>query len=167
MAKSAKATKKPRKCDWLTRAELARAFGLTETGLKKSVLPLVAPSHVRTERCRSGSRLLYYGRGVIEAWAAKQAARHRKPDPLESAAGPAAERYRAAKADMAEMDRDHRLGELVPTALLRECHSVFSSILQRTGDALQRTCGPDAHRIFEEGLDEALAGVKKFLRSFG
>ncbi len=81
----------------------------------------------------------------------------RADDPLLLAAGtsPALERYREERAALAKYERLRREGELIPRERIREGLNRIAAILRGVGESLQRQYGPDAHKLLEEGLDEA------------
>jgi len=76
---------------------------------------------------------------------------------------PGLERYRNAKADLAEMDRDVRRGHLVPMAELEPVLTSFASVIRGTGDNLQRKFGPDAAEMLNAGVSEAVGTIESFL----
>lgn len=62
------------------------------------------------------------------------------------------ERYRSAKADMAEMDRDVRRGSHVPLDELQEFLSRYSSVIRGATAQLRRRFGNDPADLIEERL---------------
>jgi len=66
---------------------------------------------------------------------------------------PAMERYRAARASLAELKLEERKGTLLSREDARERLSRLATIMRATGDHLQRECGPKALAIWDEGLD--------------
>ncbi len=50
---------------WLTKKALAAVFDVNQSYLDREIRQFIRPEHVR----RARGRLLFYGRGVIEAWA--------------------------------------------------------------------------------------------------
>ena len=69
---------------------------------------------------------------------------------------PGLERYREAKADMAEMERDERNHSLISRDELREGWTLIAGVLRRAGESLGRQHGEDAQAIMDDALDDAL-----------
>jgi len=68
---------------------------------------------------------------------------------------PALERWRAAKADLADLDLAERRRQLVPREQIHTLLGQIANLLRSAGDDLQRHHGPDAHAILDEALDDA------------
>lgn len=77
-------------------------------------------------------------------------------DPLLSTGGdsPALERYRAARAAMAELDLKERQGELVARRFVLDHWNCIGGALRNFGVDLQRQFGRDAFDLWEQTLDE-------------
>lgn len=77
-------------------------------------------------------------------------------DPLlaDGADSPGLERYRLAKAALAELDLAERQHQLVSVERLREQLLRWAVILKRLGQRVQKRWGPDAHRAIEDALGE-------------
>lgn len=86
-------------------------------------------------------------------------------DPLMVAGGnsPALERYRAARADMAELERDRIRGDLVRVAVIMETLRPFLTVLRRAGEQLRLKCGNDAVEIFNDSIQAASDHVAKLI----
>lgn len=69
--------------------------------------------------------------------------------------GPALERLREEKFRLAQLDRRERESQLLPRDAVHERLALVASILRRAGETLARRCGPEAHQILNEALDEA------------
>lgn len=84
-------------------------------------------------------------------------------DPLLSGAdSPALERYRAARADLAEMDAAERRGQLVNMEEFFGWHSNEVSLpIRRAIEALQTRFGPEAAAIVAKAIDKADAAVER------
>jgi hypothetical protein len=67
---------------------------------------------------------------------------------------PALERFREAKANLAELDLQKRKGELVPRDEIREGLGRFAARIRGAGDLLERQFGPEAAEILREALDD-------------
>ena len=72
---------------------------------------------------------------------------------------PALERYRLAKAKHAELDLEHRRGELIDVGKCRDVLAKWASVLRRSGDRIARV-SPDGSRMLGEALDECQTIVK-------
>jgi hypothetical protein len=67
--------------------------------------------------------------------------------------GPSLERWRAAKAELAEMEVQERRGNLIPRAIVHQSFAIEASLHRTCGAQLQKQFGPEAHDIFNEMLD--------------
>lgn len=72
---------------------------------------------------------------------------------------PGLERYRLAKAEMAELDLASRRRDLVDREALVDMLRRFFDGLRKTSEALRRRFGEEAAGVFERGRREAEAGV--------
>lgn len=79
-------------------------------------------------------------------------------DPLMLGGGqsPALERYRAARATLAELERDERQGKLISRDELRDGWTLIAGVLRRAGESLTRQHGAGARAIMDEALDDAM-----------
>lgn len=68
---------------------------------------------------------------------------------------PNLERYRGARADLAELDREQRVGNLVSVEELAPVLLQAAGLIRGAGEKLQRLFGPDAFAIFSEAVDAA------------
>ncbi|MCX7429019.1 MAG: hypothetical protein NTW96_25755 [Planctomycetia bacterium] len=78
---------------------------------------------------------------------------------------PALERYRTARAILAEMEIKKQLGEWIPRDVIHDGITRFTSVLRGVGTILQRSktlTGAEAHQILNEGLDDAEKIVESF-----
>lgn len=152
-----KTTQKPSEVDrgWFTLADCAAAFDMTSQGFHKEIRPLLSPEDVRGEGKKGVTIRL---RGAIDAHAARQVESVRKDaDPmLAGGDSPALERYREAKAGLAEMDLQERQKSHVNLQSLNDALMRFASTIRRAGEALQRRFGNEASEIMNEAIDEAL-----------
>ena len=77
-------------------------------------------------------------------------------DPLlDGESTPALERYRNARAILAEMDIEERSGQLIRRDVAHDNLMLIASLLRGAGVVLQRQFGDEAHTILDEALDEA------------
>ena len=138
---------------WWTRIQMAEMFDLTAGGFQRSIQP-----HIPAEAIKQGEakRLLFNGRAVIEAYAS-----HRKPettsDPeLAGDGSPALERYRAARAEIAEYDLQIRRGDLMARADVHAGLTEAGAILRRKIARLRKAYGDDAAQIITDAVDDML-----------
>ena len=93
----------------------------------------------------------------MKVWAA-ETLRPVRPaeDPLMLTGGPseALERYRAARAAIAELDLKEREGRLVPAGVYMPVMAHLAGILRRAGHRLVREFGNGAGEILNEAIDE-------------
>lgn len=74
---------------------------------------------------------------------------------LADADSPGLERYRLAKAQLAEMDLAEREKTLLPADTVREGVMAIAMAFRQAGETLQRQFGPEAHAILEGAVLEA------------
>jgi len=72
------------------------------------------------------------------------------------------DRYREAKADMAEDERDTRRGQLIPRFDARRIHTMWEHLLRGAGEKLGRKFGSDAQSILNEALDGCVNLIDDF-----
>jgi hypothetical protein len=65
------------------------------------------------------------------------------------------ERYRLARAKLAEMDVLEREGQTIPRDQMHQLLVELVRVIRGAGESLQRQCGPVAHAIHEEAIDAA------------
>lgn len=153
----------PRENDayWLPVAVLARCFAVSPQGFRASILPLVAEG----DRRQAPAGIHIFGRAAIEAWVRRESERQAREiaagDPMLT--GPATseglERYRVARAGLAELELQERLRNLIDRAKAHDLFVRAAHVFRGTGEALGRTFGPDAAKMFNDGLKEAEAAV--------
>lgn len=84
-------------------------------------------------------------------------------DALMQAGGdsPSLERWRASRADLAELDLAERQGELVKIADLEPQLMAAMQLVKRAGERLVREHGNGAGEILGEAVDEAIGEVRR------
>ena len=75
-------------------------------------------------------------------------------DPMSGPSTPALERWRIAKAILAELTVDQRKENLLARAKVHEGLARFAGILRAAGEALGRQYGSDAQAVLDEALDD-------------
>jgi hypothetical protein len=89
-------------------------------------------------------------------------------DDIESGAdSPNLERLRGAKADIAEIERDKRRGELLPRDEMRAGLLGIAGCIRDMGERLEREFGHDARQLLDDALDEARAGIDRLFPESG
>jgi hypothetical protein len=153
---------------WFTLAQMHAAFGVTPQGFASSVRPLLTPEDVKNAGERGAVRIRC--RAAIDAWTARkveqavEAARKGNDPLLVGVDSPELERYRAARADLAEMERDERNGSLIPRQQLEPAFVQYATAIRRAGEGLQRRFGNEAAAMLNEALDDAERIIRQ---SFG
>lgn len=67
---------------------------------------------------------------------------------------PQLERLRAAKADLAEYERDKKLGELAPISEFKSFLVVWSQRLRQAGEVMAKPTCADPHAVFLDALED-------------
>jgi phage terminase Nu1 subunit (DNA packaging protein) len=95
-----------------------------------------------------------------------KALRVQSDDPLlEDGDSPALERYRLAKAKLAELDLETRKGQLIERDKARDIFSRWAVLVRRMGERLAKRFGPDAAATVNETLDSCRAAVVEVVES--
>ncbi|MCX7429053.1 MAG: hypothetical protein NTW96_25930 [Planctomycetia bacterium] len=105
----------------------------------------------------------------LHGFLADNAVKLRAADPrdplLAGDSTPALERYRTARAILAEMEIEQQSGQWIPRDVIHDGLTLFASIIRGIGLTLQRAkslTGPEAHQILEEGLTEGEQVIEGF-----
>ena len=77
---------------------------------------------------------------------------------------PALERYRSARAKLAELDLQERENQLLPLDKVHDALSRLGSIMRLAGETLQRQFGPDALAIIDDALNDYESAIDKWIR---
>ncbi len=88
-------------------------------------------------------------------------------DLLGGDSSPNLEKYRAARARLAELDLLERERSLLRVDVMRDALSRMSSIIRDAGDILQRQFGTEASKILIEALDDAKTEIDAALTHAG
>lgn len=92
-------------------------------------------------------------------WRARNAPSNTSDPLLAGPDTPQLERYRAARADLAELEREERKRNLIDR---EKAHGLFiraAHVFRSTGESLARAYGPEAAKLFNDGLLEAIGIV--------
>lgn len=130
-----------------TKAEVARHFGVSERTVS-TWLNDGCPG----EPAGPGRRG-QYDLTTIAAWRDLRTAQA-GDELMAGPTSPALERYRAARAGLAELDLLERNGTLLDRQKAHEAHARMARILQTLGENLQRHHGPAAQQLLNEALDD-------------
>jgi len=77
---------------------------------------------------------------------------------------PALERYRAARADKAELEAAQLRGLLVEIDVVRPALAIAASIIRRGIDKLERRFGKEAHKTMMDAVDHAEAKMGSLIK---
>lgn len=130
-------------------------------GAAAEVLGLKNPGTVREKRDlpRNGNKT--YSARDLARWMVKQAG-ETTPDPeLGGESSPALERFREARAALAEYDLQIRQGDLMKRADVHEGLSVAASILRRKVARLRKLFGEDAARILADAVEDMMKAIER------
>ena len=143
--------------EWFSRAEMARIFGCTTSNFQQRIKPIVPTASIHEKHGKGGkvTRVWYHGRGVIEAWSANEAMKSGSDDPMVVDTSPELERFRKARASLAELDLEARQGDLMSRTDVHEGLAAVSAIYRRAGQRLRSRFGDEAYQIIDEGWDDA------------
>ena len=150
---------------WVTRLQAAELAGLQGAQFDRAFRELL-PDGAEQGR---GSSLRFDAVAVVTARVERES-RRSAPDPtddplLDGSDSPALERYRLARAKLAERDLSERDGETVKVSVLRPVIRPGLTALRSGGDALRRKFGNEAGDIFNEALDAFGKACEKALGS--
>ena len=155
---------------WLTRQQAADLCGLSTRQFDE----VIRPRAIKAEK-GTGKNLRLSAKAVVAALVAYRV-EQAKPlidptgdDPLLASAmgeSPALERYRLAKAKIAEHDLSEREKALIRADILDEAMRTGLKAFRGTGDRLVRECGNRAAEIFNEGIDEFESTANRVLSHY-
>lgn len=74
---------------------------------------------------------------------------------LAGAVSPSQERYRAARAGLAELELQERLRHLVQVGVIERTFDSFASILRRAAERLEVQFGKEARAVLDQAMDES------------
>lgn len=147
---------------WVSVREMAHLWDCTENYVRRELLPFAGAD----DRQTVGQRLWLRGRAILDAWSDRRRPGRRGEAPqagpgpngdevlFAGSDSPQLERYRAARADLAEMEVLERQGQLIPTTQVETCLASIRQLWRQHGDVVQRQFGQDAARLHNETLAE-------------
>lgn len=139
----------------LTAAEVGWIFGVTHNAVGLWHAEHGCPRHDESMR--------YNLRDVVRwrmEWVKRTADKDADLD-LAGSSSPALERYRTAKAELAELDLQTKRQQLLPRDDIRLMLSRLATIIRGACETLQKLHGPDAKRIMDDALDGFIREVDR------
>jgi hypothetical protein len=137
----------------MSKAEVLKLCGVSDETFRTVIRPMLAADHSRRETSR-GNPLRFFAPAVVAVLVQRAAAADIDDPMLAGDGSPALERYRLARAKLAELDFSQRCGQLVPVADFVGMLGPLSAILRGAGDELGIKYGADAQRLLNDSLDE-------------
>jgi hypothetical protein len=140
---------------WLDRRAGAWLSRLSVERFDAAIRPLIPAEAAK----KSGRRVLLDGRAVIDAIVAHRAQTGTtSEDPLMAGGdSPALERYRAARASLAELELERQRKTHISLSDIETMLNRFASLIRRAGETLQRRFGNDSSDILNTAIDDAEA----------
>ena len=156
-------TAKWRETGWMAMRDILRVFDVTRPVFDQTIRPIVPDAAVRVR----GRNPEFYARAVIEAWALSRlpldddsvmAGKGETPQQVE-----AMERWRAARADIQEMNRDRLAGLLIPRDEVHRAFGIAAGHIRHSSEACCESCRACVHG----GLDDASVEMERQLTGGG
>jgi len=148
--------------NWVKVAALAAVFGITPQRIHGIIKEL--PAEAVRLAVKRGEPTWINGPAFVSWWV-ERAVQRRRPvrgengDPLlvgeGGPASPALEKYREARAALAELELGERRRDLLPRSAVHEVFGRVAFRLRDAGEQLQREHGSEAHEVLNEALDDA------------
>jgi hypothetical protein len=141
---------------WVNKAFAHSSLRMTAQNFDDRIRPKMPAQSVRGQR----STLRFLLPDVIATWAELNRAKaggSKETDPLlvgQDVDSPGLERYRNMKADLAEMDRDERRGEIVPMSEILPSLQQAAGTLRQAIEHAARLYGNDVSQILNDALTE-------------
>lgn len=133
-----------------SQAAVAKHFGVSLRMVGDWVSRAGCPRRERSDR----PGRFRYDLDEIEAWREATSAEAADDPLLRGDGSPALERYREARAKLADLDYRKRVGELIDVAAMHERHVRIAGRLRQAGELLGRKFGVDAQLILDEALED-------------
>ena len=146
-------TKTP-KDSWITMDEAARFLNITRQGVQNSYLPVLEKRDVD----RDQKPMRVRAAAILDIATSRRATAQEEPL-MSEGNSPALERYRLAKAKLAELDLHLRKNDLIEVARAKEVFLRWSVLVRRMGERLSKRFGPDAAATVNETLDSCRAAT--------
>ncbi len=152
-------TKTP-KDSGITMAEAARFLNISRQGVQNSYLPVL-------EKCdidRDQKPMRIRSAALLEIATSRRATESEEPL-MSEGNSPALERYRSAKAALAELDLHLRKNDLIEVARAKEVFMRWAVLVRRMGERLAKRYGPDASATVNETLASCRAAVAEICKN--
>lgn len=154
---------------WATVSSAAAFLGVTPQSIRQTYFPCLRDVDIR----RSANPIVFRVAALIEVMVEKRVAERTAITPqapadellLEDGDSPALERYRLAKAKLAELDLETRKGQLIERDKARDIFSRWAVLVRRMGERLAKQFGPDAAATVNETLESCRAAVVEVVES--
>jgi hypothetical protein len=151
----------PTKADgWFSRADMAKILGMAGSGFDAGPRRLITDEFIR----RDGRQVFFHAPTVIRRWAESTFGRggsvpgagidSEEEALFDGSDSPALERWRRAKADLAEIEVQSKRGSLVPRNEIRTGLDAIAARLRGFAEELQREFGPGAIDLLDEALTD-------------
>jgi hypothetical protein len=154
---------------WVKLATLSQVFPVGEKWLQELVKKF--PDEIVRRSNTPGIPTWVNGPGFVGWWVDREMQKRRRRetipaaspsgdngDPLlvaEGVASPALEKYREARAALAELDLQERQRDLLPRQAVHEVFGRIASRLRDAGEQLGREHGSEAHEVLDEALSDS------------
>jgi hypothetical protein len=138
---------------WVSMAVLLELFDVERQTFHENIRPKIAPENIRNEGQRG---MLFYARGVLDdfvSYKLGQVVNVDEEDAMMEGNSPAQERWRAAKAGMAEIQLAEMLKQVARVDLLKESFAPAIAAMRECGERLIREFGNIAGDVFNTAID--------------
>lgn len=144
----------------MSRVDSAALVSMSERHFDSSLRLKLDPTSIRGD----GRLLRFYAPDVVSVWhtdrVGKLKAKQGADDPLMAEGdSPGLERYRNAKADLAEMERDRQRKQIVRVEEIEPALMQLAGVMRSAAENLSRQFGNEAGGIVNEAVDEWADGV--------
>ncbi len=146
---------------WISKGQMLLVWDVSEQVFDRNIRPHFPLDCVRQQK----NRVWFYSRGCIEGYLRRPLAVD--AEDAEMYAGfdsPALEKFREARAGLANLDLKEREKELVSRTDMRTGLARLGALYRGVGEKLQRKYGPEAADLLNEVMDEA---EREFRGMFG
>lgn len=152
---------KRREHGWFSKSDCIEFLGIGRPYFDAEIRPRIPADCIKRLGKARNSPMLLLGRAVYEAAASRKGAVAARAADQEVSGGdpmlsgkdtPQLERYRAASADIKELQRDALQSTLLPRDKVHDGLARLATILRNAGESLQRQHGAEALEIIDEAL---------------
>lgn len=133
---------------WTTVADAARWLDITVQAVHQSYIPMLAADDI--DRASKPMRLRTAA--LIALAADRQTTGQHLDAALLAGDSPALERYRLARAQIAELELAQRKNDLIDREAARAVFGRWAAIIRRTGDQLNKRHGNEAGKLLADAL---------------